>query len=163
MLFDWQAAEQFKIHMQVLSFSFTSATHWNEFTLAWSGIAHLNTYISNIQVFPCIQCRTKVMVSRRKGLEQHVQMSTEKGGECSDPVPNFTPAKDLSEFSWMSYCHKKSWLFPPHFSGLSTRRSAVLVQLYVRSQSSVKWCRLKTPLPNKLFLTQIMSVSSSAA
>lgn len=82
--------------MQVLSFSLTPATHWNEFTLAWGGMAHLSTYISNIQVFPCIQCRTKVMVNRSKDLEKHVQMSTEREGECNDPMPNFIPAKDLS-------------------------------------------------------------------
>lgn len=56
------------------------------------------------------------------------------------------------EFNWMSYCLKKSWLFSPLFPGLSTRRSAVLVQLYVRSHSSVTGCRLKALLPNKPFL-----------
>lgn len=81
--------------MQVLAFSLTPATHGNKFTLAWSGMAHLSTYINNIQVFPCIQCWTKVMVSRSKGLEQHVQMSTEREGEYNDPMPNFIPAKDL--------------------------------------------------------------------
>ena len=44
------------------------------------------------------------------------------------------------EFSWMSYCLQKSWLFSPRFPGLSTRRSAVLVQLCVRSHWSVTWC-----------------------
>lgn len=82
--------------MQVLAFSLTPATHWNKFTLTWSGMAHLSTYISNIQVLPCIQCWTKVMINRSKGLEQHVQMSTEREGECNDPMPNFIPAKDLS-------------------------------------------------------------------
>ena len=64
--------------------------------LTWSGMAHLSTYISNIQVFPCVQCRTKVMVNRGKSLGQHVQMTTGKVGECSDSMPNFTPEKDLS-------------------------------------------------------------------
>lgn len=36
------------------------------------------------------------MVNRSKDLEQHVQMSTEREGECNDPMPNFIPAKDLS-------------------------------------------------------------------
>lgn len=64
--------------------------------LAWSGMAHLSTYISSIQVFPCVQCTMKVVVNKGRSLGQHVQMTTGKVGECSDPVPNFTPEKDLS-------------------------------------------------------------------